>query len=193
MNREHGSKLLEIARAAVSERLGGPPERVPRVRWLDEPGAAFVTLRRRGGRLHGCIGNVEPEQGLGDAVARNAALAAFEDPRSRPLRAAELDDVRFEVSVLGPASPLPVASELDACKKLRRGIDGVILSRGARRALFLPQVWRALPDPREFLAKLKVKAGLSPTYWDDEIELETFQVESFAEPGYRDEEEERAS
>lgn len=189
MNREHGNRLLEIARAAVTARLGGTPERVPRVRWLDEPGAAFVTLRREGGRLHGCIGNVEPEEGLGDTVAKNATLAAFEDPRSRPLRPSELEDVRFEVSVLGPPSPLPVASEHDAWEKLRPGIDGVILSRGAKRALFLPQVWRSLPDPREFLAKLKAKAGLPPTYWDDKMELETFQVESFAEPGYPEDEE----
>ncbi len=187
MTPEDGKALLQIARRAVGERLGGPAEEVARGRRLNEPGAAFVTVRR-GARLHGCIGNVEPEGALGDAVARNAKLAAFEDPRSRPLRSAELADVRFEVSVLGKPAPLPVTSEADACARLRPGVDGVILSRGARRALFLPQVWRSLPEPQEFLSRLKEKAGLSPALWDDKVRLETFQVESFAEPGYKEEE-----
>lgn len=182
----HGATLLAIARATVAERLGGAPEHVPRARWLDEPGAAFVTVRR-GARLHGCIGNIEPDGGLAEAVARNAALAAFQDPRSRPLRPGELADARFEVSVLSAPTPLPVVDEADACAKLRRGIDGVILSRGGRRALFLPQVWHTIPEPRAFLARLKEKAGLPAALWDDEVQLETFEVESFAEPGYQEE------
>jgi hypothetical protein len=184
---EDGKRLLEIARRTVGQRLGAPAVEVPRVHWLSEPGAAFVTVRR-GTKLHGCIGNVEPDGALGDSVARNAALAAFEDPRSRPLRSAELPEVRFEVSVLGPPSPLHVTSEADACARLRPGVDGVILSRGARRALFLPQVWRTLPDPLEFLSRLKEKAGLPPAFWDDKVRLEVFQVQSFAEPGYQEEE-----
>ena len=37
--------------------------------------------------------------------------------------------------------------------------DGLILSCGRARATFLPSVWEQLPDPAEFVAHLKRKAG----------------------------------
>ncbi len=188
MSREdelHGPTLLGIARAAVAERLGAPHQGQPTAEWLERSGRAFVTLRK-GGRLHGCIGSVEAERSLRESVARNAALAAFEDPRSSPLHAEDLPDVRFEVSVLSEPERVDVRSEEDAIAELRPGVDGVIVSRRDRRAVFLPQVWRTLPEPRDFLGRLKRKAGLPETYWDDEMKVERFSVRAFHEPGYQE-------
>ena len=41
-------------------------------------------------------------------------------------------------------NPRPVRSEADAVSRLRPGVDGVILSYGAHRGTFLPQVWESL-------------------------------------------------
>ena len=51
-------------------------------------------------------------------------------------------------------------SEADLLAQLRPGVDGLILEDGTMRATFLPDVWESLPEPADFLAQLKKKAGL---------------------------------
>ncbi len=175
--------LLSLARSAIEARLGGPPLEPPSAPWLQEPRGVFVTLRR-GSRLHGCMGTIEAIRPLGLAVARNAVLAAFEDPRSRPLRYPELDEVRIEVSILGEPQRLAAASEAEAIAKLEPFVDGVILSFGRFQGVFLPQVWRTMPEPHAFLRALNQKAGLPAAFWDPKVELSRFRVEKFSEAGY---------
>lgn len=184
MMSQEGRALLDIARGAVAERLGGPAQSVPNEPWLSTPRAAFVTVRK-GPHLHGCIGTVEATRPLGSTIARNATLAAFDDPRSRPLRYTELDSVRFEISVLTPPQKMTFASEEDARKQLAKHHDGAILSDGYKRGVLLPQVWKTLPDPQAFFDALKQKAGIDGPL-SSEATIERFQVESFAEPGYGD-------
>lgn len=180
-----GPILLKLARGAIAERLGlpAPAPRSGEARRpeLALPGATFVTLTRDG-ELRGCIGTLKARRALGDDVRVQACAAAFDDPRFPPLTADEFPAVRVEVSVLGEPRELPVESEADALRKLRPGIDGVILARDGKRATFLPQVWAELPDPGEFLAQLKLKAGLPANFWDARIALQTYPVEKFSEP-----------
>lgn len=178
-----GSTLLSIARGAVRAKLGGAAHAIPEVAWLRAPAAAFVTLRK-GAALHGCIGTVEASRPLGETIARNAVLAAFEDPRSRPLRADELDEIRIEVSVLSRPSRIEFGTEREAIERIEPFVDGLILSSGGSRGVLLPQVWRALPEPRRFLGALKVKAGIAEHAWPDGIALERFTVSKFSEDGY---------
>ncbi len=188
-NPEHGRVLLAIARQSIAEALGKrgptplPPRREP---WLDQPGATFITLTEDG-ELRGCIGSLEAHRPLGLDVWENARAAAFKDPRFPPLAREELPRITVEVSVLGPATPLPVRSEAEALARLRPGRDGVVLEypggagrRGAG-ATFLPQVWEQLPDPASFLAQLKRKAGLPPGFWSPEIRLSTYEVTKWEE------------
>jgi AMMECR1 domain-containing protein len=76
---------------------------------------------------------------------------------------------------------LAFADERDALAQLRPGIDGVILEAGWRRATFLPQVWEQLPEPREFLAALKHKAGLPEDYWSVQVRVARYTVAKFTE------------
>ena len=87
----------------------------------------------------------------------------------------------MEVSLLSPAQPMRFTCEADALAQLRPGIDGVILEHGWHRATFLPQVWEQLPEPRQFMAHLKRKAGLAADFWADDLRLATYQVEKFKE------------
>ena len=65
---------------------------------------------------------------------------------------------------------------------LRPGIDGVTLSTGARRATFLPQVWKKIPEPSQFLDRLCVKMGVLPGAWRQPgMRLETYQVIEFSD------------
>ncbi len=55
---------------------------------------------------------------------------------------------------------MPFQDEADLLRRLRPGIDGLLIHNGMRRGVFLPQVWESLPAPDEFLAHLKHKAGI---------------------------------
>ncbi len=175
-----GLVLCPLARSAIARRLGAAPVAPSEARWLDAPGASFVTLTHDG-RLRGCIGSLTAHMSLRDDVAHNAVAAAFHDPRFAPVRAGELAGLRIEVSVLTDPVPLPVADERDAAARLRPGVDGVVLEGGGRRATYLPQVWEQIPDPHAFLASLRVKAGLPRDWWGPDLRLSTYEVTAFDE------------
>jgi AmmeMemoRadiSam system protein A len=175
-----GPTLLALARAAVSESLEGPQVQVPSEPWLAEPGACFVTLRKEG-ELRGCIGSLEAHRPLAQDLIENARGAAHRDPRFSPLQRNELDRVRFEVSLLSPLEPLEVKTEQEAIAALRPDRDGVLLQWGPYRGVFIPKMWKQLPDPLEFLAFLRRKAGLSPHEWYPGTQLWRFTAEDWSE------------
>jgi AmmeMemoRadiSam system protein A len=177
---EQGRLLVALARNAIASEFGEMAADLPQPDWLNEPGAVFVTLTRHG-ELRGCIGSLEAHRSLLDDVQSNARAAAFKDPRFPPLSRAELPGTRVEVSILSPAESMRFSSEADALAQLRPGIDGVILEHGWHRATFLPQVWEQLPEPRQFMANLKHKAGLATDFWADDLSLSRYQVEKFKE------------
>ena len=170
--------LTSLARSAIAAEFGAPWPDLPRPVWLDEPAATFVTLTLHR-QLRGCIGSLEAYRSLYDDVTHNARAAAFGDPRFPPLAADELPAVRIEISVLTAPQPLPCSSEADALRRLRPGIDGVIFQYAGRRATLLPQAWKQLPEPHEFLAHLKLKAGLPADLRADDAQLAVYQVEIF--------------
>jgi AmmeMemoRadiSam system protein A len=161
----HGSTLLWIAAGSIEHGLdhGAPLEVASddHAGELRQSGACFVTLRSEG-ELRGCIGSPEPHRPLVEDVAENAFAAAFRDPRFPPLQRGELRHLELELSLLGPQQPIDFTDEADLLRKLRPGLDGLVLAEGTRRALFLPAVWESLPHPAHFLAHLKSKAGLDP-------------------------------
>lgn len=177
---DKGRVLTGVARAAIAAELGQPTQRPPIPDWLTRPAATFVTLTQAG-QLRGCIGTLEAHRPLIEDLEHNARAAAFSDPRFPPLGAQELARTRVEVSLLSKSEPMRCADEADALSQLRPGLDGVILEVGRHRATFLPQVWEQLPDPAQFMAQLKLKAGLAQDYWSDEVRLSRYSVEKYKE------------
>jgi AmmeMemoRadiSam system protein A len=180
MSTEQGKVLLAIARATISSALGKPVQADESAPWLKEPGAAFVTLTQQG-TLRGCIGSLEAHRPLLTDIKANALAAACRDPRFPPLIADELDKTQLEVSLLSPLSPIAFSSEQDALAQLRPNVDGVVFEYGPYRSTFLPQVWEQLPQPAEFMAHLKHKAGLSPGFWDQDVKLFRYTVSKWKE------------
>jgi len=176
-----GPILTGLARAAIARRLRLPAT-LPAdgAKWLDAPGATFVTLTQAG-TLRGCIGSLVAHRALRDDVVSNAQAAAFGDPRFPPLRASELAGTSIEVSVLSEPEPMAFTSRDDALAQLRPGVDGVILGAGFHRATFLPQVWEELPDKEQFIRHLFRKAGLPPDYWGDDVSISRYAVTAFPE------------
>ncbi|MBI5239877.1 MAG: AmmeMemoRadiSam system protein B [Elusimicrobia bacterium] len=172
------TELLALARSSVRDHLQG---RRASARIFDRPlfnlpAAVFVTWTRRNGELRGCLGTTQPRGTLGNMVARFAVCSANDDPRFAAVGEDELAGLRAEISIL--SAPRPAKPE-----DIQTGL-GVIVGRGARQGLFLPQVWEQLPDREEFMAHLcEHKAGLPPRAWQEAgVGLSVFSVTAFQEP-----------
>lgn len=188
---DEGQCLVRLVRAVIADQLKRPlpdderhsVETALQAPIFARPSGAFVTLKKKG-HLRGCIGTLASSDTLRENVRRNAANAAFHDPRFPPLEAQELDQIVIEVSVLTPPAPLTYSDGDDLIGRLRPDIDGVILRKGAASATFLPQVWKQLPRCQDFLSHLCLKAGLPAQAWRDvPLDVETYQVQYFEEEG----------
>ena len=169
---DEGRFLVNLARQAVAEYLeSGQVLSIPKdvSSNLLEPCGVFVTLNRinNGAKmLRGCIGFPYPTTPLIQAVIHAALSAAAEDPRFPPVKLGELDKIVFEVSVLTPPEQVTAEKATDFPSKIRVGQDGLIIERGYRKGLLLPQVpveWKW--NEEEFLCQTAIKAGLSPDSW----------------------------
>ncbi len=184
----HGKKLLRIARASIADAMGtvGFPlsdfeSRKPAddESWLREWRASFITLKLDE-ELRGCVGALEAQRPLAEDVAANARAAAFRDSRFKALSREEFARTEIEVSLLSAPRRLLFADQDDLIARLRPGIDGVVLEYGAedagQRATFLPQVWEGLPDPGQFIARLKQKAGIPQSTGIDRCRVKRYTV-----------------
>lgn len=174
-------RLRDIARQSIRHGLtyGQPPvlELAEQPADLKEPGATFVTLHIDQ-RLRGCIGTLEAHRPLVEDVNDNAFAAAFRDSRFPTLTPGEEPKLKIHIALLRPPTELPCENEADLLRKLRPGVDGLILRDGPYRATFLPAVWDDVPRPRDFLQHLKLKAGLPPAHWSTTLRFWRYETES---------------
>jgi AmmeMemoRadiSam system protein A len=148
---------------------------------LQDKCACFVTLTFNG-ELRGCIGTLEAFQPLIADVRDHAIDAAFKDYRFPPVQIPELKQILIEISRLTPPQPLEYKDPRELPRKLKKGVDGVILKDGFQRATFLPQVWEQLPNAEEFLRHLCMKMGAPSNLWKEKkLEVSIYHVEEFHE------------
>jgi len=155
--------ILELARRAVVEAVGNlhRTKPIPNEGIFAMPCGVFVSLHVDG-RLRGCIGVVEPREGLGESIVRCAAGAALEDPRFAHMRPEEAARAEIEVSLLSAMRPIRP-------EEIEIGTHGLLIERDGRRGLLLPQVAVEHHLGREeFLRETCVKAGLPPRSWEAE-------------------------
>jgi AmmeMemoRadiSam system protein A len=177
--------LLRLARQGLEAAARKLPVPAPAAEALtpalERPGCSFVTLTEQG-ELRGCIGGLVAEEPLWRDVQHHAGQAALHDYRFIPVQPDELPLIEIEVSVLTEPAPLDYASADDLLRRLRPGVDGVVLRQGSQRATFLPQVWERVPEPEQFLSLLCEKLGAAPNAWRRaHLEVETYQVIEFHE------------
>jgi AmmeMemoRadiSam system protein A len=175
---EYGPLLVRHARAHLRGVLGGPQAERPTGAWCDTKAATFVTLRWRSGDLQGCIGTLQADRGILDDVEYNAVAAGTRDPRTKPCKLRDIDDLDVELSILSALEP--IGSEAD----IRVGTDGIVLHAAGRRSTFLPVMWERLPTKDIFMAELRHKAGLPRTYAGEQTLLR-YTVNKFEDPATR--------
>jgi AmmeMemoRadiSam system protein A len=168
--------LLRFARETIGAHLTRQSlPALPPSGGLDRHSGAFVTLRVDQ-RLRGCIGYPEADQHLLEVVQRCAISAATQDPRFPPLAVEDLLVVGLEISVLGPVEQVTEIAEIQV------GRHGLVVQRGYRRGLLLPQVAIEWTWDREtFLAQTCIKAGLPADAWQKGARIFRFEAEVFCE------------
>jgi AmmeMemoRadiSam system protein A len=172
-SRSKEAYLVRLARQSISHYLstGGflkippqPGEEEKKI--LAAKAGAFVSLKKHG-RLRGCIGTIEPTRNnLQQEIIHNAVSAAFHDPRFDPLEPEEMDELTVSVDVLGQPEQISSLEELDT------RVYGVIVSKGSRRGLLLPDL-PGIDSPAEQVRMAREKAGIGP---DEGVVLERFKV-----------------
>lgn len=184
---EQRRALLGLARECIQtalvtgERPSFPERTLPAV--LQRPGATIVTLRL-GRDLRGSAGSFTVGRPLCVDVWHNAWRAAFSDPRFAPLRASEWRAANLRISFLTPSRRIRVWSEARLVRKLRPKVDGLAIEYQGARATFPPSVWEQIPDPKDFVAYLKLKAGLPANFWSRAIKIERYRASDCAEVEY---------
>jgi AmmeMemoRadiSam system protein A len=169
--------LLSLARETIERYLTVRLVPLPRLSTplRREKRGVFVTLKKRGS-LRGCIGRMVPDRPLAELVGSVALQSALEDPRFNPVTLRELPDLDVEISVLTPMRKVSGPADIVV------GRDGVMLQKGNRSAVFLPQVAPEQGWGRdEMLNNLSMKAGLPPGAWKEGAVFSTFQAIVFSE------------
>ena len=133
---------------------------------LQKKAGAFVSLKKHG-QLRGCIGTIMPTRSnLAEEIIYNAVSAAVQDPRFTPVSLEELEELTISVDVLEKPEKIASLAELDP------QVYGVIVSRGARRGLLLPDL-PGIDTAEEQVEIAKQKAGIGA---GESVELERFKV-----------------
>jgi AmmeMemoRadiSam system protein A len=179
--------LLQLARESLRAQLADEDEPTIDPSSLDDrlktDAACFVTLTKED-RLRGCIlDSFVPHEPVYENVMRNVVLAATRDPRFPPVTLDELDAIAIEISILGRSYAIGFESPEEFVAALRPGVDGVILTTVHGSSTYLPQVWKQIPDPEQFLTELCRKHGAPGDCWrtDDLVRVELYQVNHFGE------------
>ena len=175
----HGGALIAAAAQAID--FGLKHGRAPKISVDDVPQelqqhrATFVTLTLDY-RLRGCVGTLSPRRPLIEDAAANGYAAAFHDPRFPALTPKENERVSISVTLLGPETELSFADEAALLDQLVPLRDGLIIADQGKRAVFLPQVWKNLSDPTDFLVELKLKASWTRDYWSQTLKAWRFSA-----------------
>ncbi|RLE54756.1 MAG: TIGR00296 family protein [Thermoprotei archaeon] len=188
---EEGRFLVKLARKAVTEylihgKVIDPPSETPEKLLRDRYGV-FTTIEVYLGPAHrelrGCIGFPQGYKNVATAVILSAIAAATEDPRFPPMTVDELSKVVFEVSILSPMELIKVEDPRDYLKHIKVGYHGLMIEKGFRSGLLLPQVpveygW----DEETFLCETCIKAMLPPDAWlERDTRVYRFQAQIFME------------
>ena len=141
------------------------PEDLP-AELTDTRAGAFVSIHKQG-RLRGCIGTIAPTRdSLAEEIIHNAVSASTRDPRFEPIRPEELKWLEINVDVLGAPEDVASEAELDVKRY------GVIVTRGHRRGLLLPDL-EGVDTVRQQVDIARQKAGIGP---DEPVTLQRFEV-----------------
>ncbi|MGB9755642.1 MAG: TIGR00296 family protein [Desulfurella sp.] len=169
---EEGKFLVKLSRQSVEYFLKNhkyPPLPSSYPQNLDKTAGIFVTLSTLPRNdLRGCIGYPYAFGSLIELCISASIKAACEDPRFECVKAEELNNIVFEVTILSPMIALEQNKPYD--EQIEIGRDGllVVCDSYGKSGLLLPQVateWGF--DKKTFFKEVCVKASLDDNCVND--------------------------
>lgn len=170
MLREREDAYVQLARKTIEsyirtgEKIALPKGLPDEMR--NKRAGVFVSIKENGS-LRGCIGTIcATRDSIAEEIIENAISAACRDPRFPPVECEELDELVISVDVLGDTE------EIDSPDKLDVKRYGVIVTKGRKRGLLLPNL-DGVDTVEEQIAIAKRKAGIGEM---EDVALERFEV-----------------
>ena len=167
---EQSDAYVRLARASLEsyirngKTISVPPDLPDEM--TGKQAGAFVSIHKHG-KLRGCIGTILPTTGsVAEEIIQNAISASTRDPRFDAVTEDELKWLEINVDVLGEPEDIESADELDVKRY------GVIVSKGGRRGLLLPDL-DGVDTVEQQIAIATQKAGLAP---GTPVKLQRFEV-----------------
>lgn len=179
LNLEEQKIALNIARESVKAVFNNQNYR-PQVESspIFKSGCGVFATLRKDGDLRGCIGTFDNSKSLAQTIQKMAISSAFADYRFNQLSAEELDEIKFEISVLSPMEKITDPYIIEV------GKHGVYIQKGNNSGVYLPQVaveegW----NREQFLDHLcERKAGIGRDSWrDGSAQIFIFTAQVFGE------------
>lgn len=180
-NEKEEKILLEIARDTLRLYLNKNTvpflKDYPLTENLQKVCGVFVTLKEKAdGDLRGCIGYILGKKPLAEAVIDCTVQAATRDKRFTSMQKGEDQTVYIEVSVLTPPR------KINSIDEIKVGKHGLIISKGFKSGLLLPQVpvewgW----SRNDYLKAICRKADLLDRSWENGATLYVFTAQVFGE------------
>ncbi|MCM1256810.1 MAG: AmmeMemoRadiSam system protein A [Roseburia sp.] len=168
--REREDDFVRLARHTIEEfvctgRRIDVPEGLSEEMYGQRAGV-FVSIKKQGS-LRGCIGTIQGVYGsVAQEIIENAISASSNDPRFDPVEPEELEYLTISVDVLGEIQRIDSPKELDVKRY------GVIVTKGSKRGLLLPNL-EGVDTVEEQIAIAKQKAGIRR---EEDVALERFEV-----------------
>jgi len=170
VSEEERGFLRKVARDAAARAVGlrvvvAPSPPIAAGSRLTLPAPVFVTWLRDG-RPRGRSGSIEAEHALAAAVEEHAVAALLHDPRIPPVTPRDLPRHVPEISVLFTFEEISSSRLNPAAEGLLPGTHGVVVEKGRRRGVVLPQ--DAAPfgwDGERILSQACLRAGLPEESW----------------------------
>ena len=174
---DNSKDLLDVISASINDALLHDKKFKPsRKKYNDSlfnKGAVFVDAIQDG-KVIAQEGSLIPEKAVALDIAQNI-YKVFKN-NSNVINQQNIKILKIKVYILTSYEAVKYSSELDLLKKLTQNIDGVVIRDGDRQAVFLPSEWKNASSKEEFLKNLKLKAGLSPIYWSNDIKIYKFRT-----------------
>jgi AmmeMemoRadiSam system protein A/AmmeMemoRadiSam system protein B len=168
--RDNEDQFVHLARLAVEtfvkseRRIAVPSGLGPEL--VNRMAGVFVSIHKDG-NLRGCIGTIDATRAsVAEEIISNGISAASRDNRFDPIRQGELDNLEYNVDVLGPHEKVTDKSQLDVKRY------GVIVQNFHGRGLLLPDL-AGVDTVDQQIAIARQKAGIDE---GEPVELFRFQV-----------------
>lgn len=161
--KDQQESLQKLIKQALDNDLDNVGE-IKKNRHFDDKAAVYVLAVSEEENLFREYGEVSFEKSVAKGISFYVAEAKKDFPES---------DIK--IFLLTESERKNYADEKEFEAALQRGY-GIVLTVGNRRGILLPCFWETYPNKKEFIKQLKIKSGISPDYWSEEINIYYFKA-----------------